>query len=284
MKVFIDGVDPSELPPPGSVGQVLTLDADLVPDWQNGGGGGGTHGVGLLEDRPLVPTANDTYTVDDGVLKGDKYSCLRDGEWTFIGRGDDQRFALGQGFELVFPGSSPNAGTSVASFEPNGIGRLSIATAGDVHDATGALIRRELTWGASLYRAQVRLIARGAYTGSAFSGLYFSDASGTSLIFVASGNGAGGQDEVIAGNWSSLYDPRIAGEAPWDGDTILTLQIQATTAAVRAVVGIMRGTSWSRPAVFAVPFTPAFVGVCGLTDGPASVVMDYGDFSVESFG
>lgn len=281
MNVAINGIDATALPPPGANGQVLTLVSD-APAWANGGGRG-THGEGTLDARPVIPEAGDSYEVTEGLCEGDQYACLTDGAWTFIGRGSDRRFASGQGFSLVSPGTNPNAGTSVASFEPNGIARLSIATAGTIHDATGCVIRRELAWGAALYRASVRLVARGAYSGSSFGGLYVSDSSGSSVFLAASGLGNGGADEFIAGNWSSLYDPRVAGAAPWDGATLLTLQIQASVAGTYVQGGFMRAGVWTRWGA-GIAFTPAFVGVCGVTDGPASTTFDFADLSVASFG
>lgn len=245
---------------------------------------GGVHGEGELVDRPLVPSAGDSFTVTSGLLSGDEFLCLRDGVWTFVGRGKDQRFAAGQGFELVSPGSSPNAGTSVASYQANGVGRISAATAGTIHDATGCLIRRGITWGAQLYRAQVRLVNRSAYTGSVFGGLYLSNASGSSTFFVMSGTSGGREDEIIAGNWDNLYDPQVAGAAPWDGDTVLTLQVQVIAGSTRVQVGFMRGETWVRPFAAFIAFAPSFVGVGAVSDGPGAADFDFADFSVESFG
>jgi hypothetical protein len=241
-------------------------------------GADGTHGSGTLADRPASPVAGDSYEVTSGLCAGDTFECFRDGFWTFVGRNITRRFASGQGFTLVSPGSNGDAGTSVASYQSGGVGRLALATAGQIHDATGCLIRRPIEPGNYGYRASVRLMARGAFTGSSFAGLYVSNSAGTSIQFVASGRSTV-NDEVIAGNWSSLEVPGVADAAPWDGATLLTLQIQGTA----IQLGFARGSAWTRWSK-TLGFTPAYVGVCGLTDGSASNSYDFADFSLETFG
>ena len=246
-----------------------------------GGGGGGSaasHGSGTLADRPTAPTAGDSYEVTSGLDPGAVYTCVRDGLWTFVGRGITRRFASGQGFELVSPGSNADAGTSVASYQSGGLGRLALATAGSIHDATGCLIRRSIDLGAYGYRASVRLMARGAYSGSSFAGLYVSNSAGTAIMFAACGHSTV-DDEFVAGNWSSLYVPGVADAAPWDGATLLTLQIHGTA----IHLGFARGSAWTRNSQ-TLSFTPAYVGVCGLSDGPGTNTYDFADFSLETFG
>lgn len=241
-------------------------------------GGGGSHNSGTLAARSTSPIAGDSYEVTSGLCAGDVFECFRDGIWTFVGRGATRRFAVGLGFELVSPGSNGSAGTSVASYESGGVGRLSIATAGTIHDATGCLIRRSIDLGAFGYRASVRLMSRGAFTGSSFGGLYVSDAAGTGVQFIASGFSTV-NDQIIAGNWASLEVPGIVDAAPWDGATLLTLQIQNTS----IQLGFVRGATWTRWSR-SLTFTPAFVGVGGFSDGAASCTYDFADFSLETYG
>ncbi len=164
---------------------------------------------------------------------------------------------------IVAP-TSGNAGTSVASFESGGVGRITLDTTGAATGLTGPCIERALpTWDATArWRFRVRVVAQLNTSGFCNLDLYIRDSAGTSYRTFEVTASADPGDIYLIGNGGIVVTGPAAAIA-WNSTVTLEIRYDggALTYGFFSSAGIY--TVVTAGAAGAIAFVPSHVGITG---------------------
>ena len=181
--------------------------------------------------------------------------------------------AAGQGWTL-----SAAADGCVWSYETGGVGRLTMASSGNLHDLQGPSIERAFTFDpGSRYRVRVTPLARVHTSGVTLASVYLRSASAITALWWHATNRT-----LYTGSWvGGLY---ARGADGFDLDGTDSMELRVTPDGVLTYVAI---GSTGRARVLApgaeLPFLPTHFGLMGACDGATVATVDFSGLRLERF-
>lgn len=160
--------------------------------------------------------------------------------------------------------TSPDKGSSAATFETGGVGRITLGTTGAAVGLTGPRIERALpAWDANArWHFLVKLHARLNTSGYCNIDLYLRDSAGTAYRTIEVTATASPGDIYLTGNGGiSVVGP--AGAVAWDGASVIEIRYDAGKLSYGAVSGAGIFTPVTPGAAEALTFVPSHVGITG---------------------
>ena len=181
--------------------------------------------------------------------------------------------AAGQGWTL-----SAAADGCVWSYETGGVGRLTMASSGNLHDLQGPSIERAFTFDpGSRYRVRVTPLAR-VSTSGVLAGVYLRSASAICALWWHITNRT-----LYTGSWSGGLYARGADGFDLDGTDSMELRVTPDGVLTYVAIGSTGLARVLAPGA-ELPFLPTHFGLMGACDGATVATVDFSGLRLERFG
>lgn len=164
----------------------------------------------------------------------------------------------------IVAATSGNAGTSTASFETGGVGRITLDTTGAAGGITGPRIERALpAWDATArWCFRVRVLARLNTSGLCNFDLYVRDSAGTSYRTIEITAASTPGDMYLTGN-GGIVVVGPTGVVPWNGTMTLEIRYDAGLLSYGIVSTAGIYTPITPGTAASLTFAPSHVGITG---------------------
>jgi hypothetical protein len=183
--------------------------------------------------------------------------------------------ASAQGWTL-----SAAADGCVWSYETGDVGRLTMASSGNLHDLAGPSIERAFTFDpGSRYRVRVTPLARVSTSGVTLAGVYLRSAAAIFGLWWRT------SDRVLyTGSWSASSLTGVGADGfDLDGTDSMELRVTPDGVLTYVVVG-STGRARVLTTLAALPFLPTHFGLMGACDGATVGTVDFSGLRLERFG